>query len=100
VVGGDYQKDKRNDSTACYSTDWGATWQLAETVPSGFQSSVEYLNHDTFISTGTPGSNITIDGGKNWAKIDDTSYNVCQKAKHGKLVLLAGDRGKIGILKM
>jgi len=100
IVGGDYSKDKRRDSTACYSTDKGVIWQLAETPPVGFQSSVEYIDRNTFISTGTPGSNITTDGGKTWTKIDDISYNVCRKAKHGKLVLLAGDRGKIGILKM
>jgi len=40
------------------------------------------------------------DGGKTWTKIDDASYNVCRKAKHGKLVLLAGNGGKIGIFKM
>jgi hypothetical protein len=60
---------------------------------------VEYISDDTFLSTGTPGSNITTDGGKTWTKIDDTSYNVCRKAKHGGLVLLAGNGGKIGILK-
>jgi photosystem II stability/assembly factor-like uncharacterized protein len=100
VVGGDYQYDKQPDSTACYSTDWGLTWHLSGTPPAGFQSCVEHIWRETFVSTGTPGSNITLDGGKTWKKIDDTSYNVCRKAKGGKLVLFAGDGGKIGILKM
>jgi photosystem II stability/assembly factor-like uncharacterized protein len=100
VVGGDYQKDKKQDSTACYSTDKGFTWRLSNTFPSGYQSCVAYVDQDTFISTGTPGTNFTTNGGKNWTKIDDSSYNVCQKAKHGNLVLLAGDKGKIGIFKM
>ena len=100
VVGGDYQYDKQPDSTACYSTDWGLTWHLSGTPPAGFQSCVEYIRREIFVSTGTPGSNITLDGGKTWKKIDDTSYNVCRKAKHGKLVLFAGNGGKIGILKM
>ena len=39
------------------------------------------------------------DGGKTWSKINDDGYNVCRKAKHGKLVLLAGNGGKIGILR-
>lgn len=99
TVGGDYQKDKRQDSTACYSTDKGLTWHVANSFPAGYQSCVEFIQADTFLSTGTPGSNITINSGKNWTKIDDISYNVCRKAKHGTLVLLAGDRGKIGVFK-
>jgi photosystem II stability/assembly factor-like uncharacterized protein len=100
IVGGDYQKDKRSDSTACYSLDKGSTWHLADSFPAGYQSCVEFIGQNTFLSTGTPGTNITVDGGKNWMKIDDLSYNVCRKAKRGNLVLLAGDRGKIGIFKM
>lgn len=100
VVGGDYQKDMLQDSTACYSTDNGLTWHLANTFPAGFQSAVEYIKEDTFISTGTSGTNMTTNGGITWTKIDATSYNACRKAKHGKLVLLAGNGGKIGILKL
>lgn len=100
AVGGDYQQDTRTDSVACYSTDWGLTWKLADIPPAGFQSCVEYISVNTYLSTGTPGSNITTDGGRTWKKIDDTSYNVCRRAKHGKLVLLAGNGGKIGVLKM
>jgi photosystem II stability/assembly factor-like uncharacterized protein len=99
IVGGDYQKDKQSDSTACYSTNNGLTWHLPNSFPVGYQSCVEFIRHSTFLSTGTPGSNITLDGGKNWTKIDEISYNVCRKAKHGTLVLLAGDHGKIGIFK-
>jgi photosystem II stability/assembly factor-like uncharacterized protein len=100
VVGGDYQNDKRQDSTACYSNDKGLTWHLADSFPAGYQSCVEFIQQDIFLSTGTSGTNITINGGKDWVKIDDASYNVCRKAKYGTLVLLAGDRGRIGILKM
>jgi|SRR5665213_127778 len=100
IVGGDYLHDMQTDSTVCYSIDGGLTWKLADIPPAGFQSCVEYISDVTFLSTGTPGSNITTDGGKTWKKIDNTSYNVCRKAKHGKLVLLAGNGGKIGVLKM
>jgi photosystem II stability/assembly factor-like uncharacterized protein len=103
-VGGDYANDKRTDSTAVYwqsdGSHAGGPMHLSTTPPSGFQSCVEFIADDTFLSTGTPGSNITTDGGKTWKKIDDTSFNVCRKAKHGKLVLLAGNGGKIGVLKM
>jgi photosystem II stability/assembly factor-like uncharacterized protein len=103
VVGGDYQKDHLTDSVAeywCYNGTYaGGPALLSKTPPAGFQSCVEFIKDETFLSTGTPGSNITTDGGSTWAKIDGTSYNVCRKAKHGKLVLLAGNDGEIGVLK-
>jgi photosystem II stability/assembly factor-like uncharacterized protein len=98
IVGGDYQHDKATDSVASY---WKSrhNLQLSEKPPAGYQSCVEHVSDETFLSTGTPGSNITNDGGKTWRKIDDASYNVCRKAKNGKVVLLAGDHGRIGIFK-
>jgi photosystem II stability/assembly factor-like uncharacterized protein len=104
VVGGDYQKDQLTDSVAEYwhNNNEHAIGKmvLANKPPLGFQSCVEFVQDNTYVSTGTPGSNITLDGGKTWKKIDDTSYNVCRKAKHGKLVLFAGNGGKIGVLKI
>jgi len=102
VVGGDYEKDKLTDSVAYINAESTADFKgnMPEKGPAGFQSAVEFVTNDTFLATGTPGSNITADGGKTWKQIDTTSYNVCCKAKHGKLVLLAGNGGKIGMLKM
>jgi photosystem II stability/assembly factor-like uncharacterized protein len=99
VVGGNYAKDTRTDSVAYLLPGPKAAYKSNIPVagPVGFQSSVEYITGDIFLSTGTPGSCITTDGGKTWIKIDDKSYNVCRKAKKGTLVLFAGDRGKIGI---
>jgi len=101
-VGGNYSKDKVLDSVACRfdpTVNPGIKNQfiLSQQGP-GFQSSVESIKQNTYLSTGTSGSNITADGGKTWTKIDNISYNVCRKAKNGKLVLLAGDGGKIGVL--
>ncbi len=101
AVGGDYSKNKLNDSTACFfKLDNNPEFTLTTGSATGFQSCIEYISDNTFLSTGTPGSNITTDGGKTWTKIDVISYNVCRKAKTGKLILLAGDAGKIGILKL
>ena len=100
VVGGDYAKDKKTDSLAAvHKVHPFLNFTPSIKQPAGFQSCVEFIGGDTFLSTGTPGSNITADGGVTWKQIDTTSYNVCRKAKRGKLVLLAGDRGKIGIFK-
>lgn len=101
-TGGNYEKNKRTDSVACYQAVGKQKVKpiLALTQPAGYQSCVAYLKGLTFISTGTPGSNISTDGGQNWKQIDTTSYNACQKAKKGNLVILAGDKGKIAIFKL
>ena len=99
VVGGDYQHDTASDSTACYSTDGGYTWHLATASPLGYQSCVEFINSDTFLSTGTSGSNITTDNGRTWHKINNTSFNVCGTSIQKKLILLAGNNGKIAVYK-
>jgi hypothetical protein len=101
IVGGDYANDKKNDSVATIHTVHPfLKFTAPQTGPAGFQSGVEQIKSGTFLSTGTPGSNITTDGGRTWRQIDSTSFNVCRKAKHGKLVLLAGNGGKIALLNL
>jgi photosystem II stability/assembly factor-like uncharacterized protein len=97
IVGGDYSNASRTDSVAVYMHN--TSMQLSVQQPAGYQSCVENIKESWYLSTGTPGSNLTTDGGKTWHKINAVSYNVCRKAKHGKLILLAGDDGKIGIYK-
>ncbi|MFD0765194.1 WD40/YVTN/BNR-like repeat-containing protein [Mucilaginibacter lutimaris] len=101
IVGGNYAKDKLPDSVAYVIPGAKAKFKSNTPVigPAGYQSCVEYIKGNKFLSTGTPGTNLTIDGGKTWVKVDNTSYNVCRKAKRGNLILLAGDHGKLGIFK-
>lgn len=101
IAGGDYQKIYNRDSIACYLDHKNNTgnFQPAQRMPAGFQSCAAYISKKSFVSTGTSGTNITFDGGKTWKQTDTNSFNVCAKAKHGNLVLLAGDGGKIAYLK-
>lgn len=99
-VGGDYSNDKKTDSVAAIQSEgYFMTIKSIAHGPAGYQSCVEEIDKDIFLSTGTSGSNISKHGGKTWARIDSTSFNVCCKAKHGTLVLLAGNDGKIAIFK-
>ena len=99
AVGGDYQRDSRTDSTACYSFDAGKTWKIARTCPA-FQSCVQHLEGKIYLSTGTSGTYLSKDDGISWTKIDAGSYNVCVRTQHGKLTLLAGNGGKIGLFSL
>jgi photosystem II stability/assembly factor-like uncharacterized protein len=102
IVGGDYQYPNRTDSVACNAVlleEIPFNASLPRQAPSGYQSCVEYLQESSFISTGTSGTNLSTDGGQIWQQIDTGSFNVCQRAKSGNLVLLAGDKGKIALFK-
>lgn len=96
IVGGSYSKDRDIDSVSCYFSGHPA-YIMSRHPPAGYQSSVEMVSSLTYLSTGTPGSNFTTNTGFTWQQIDTTSFNVCRKAKKGHIVLLAGDKGKIGI---
>jgi photosystem II stability/assembly factor-like uncharacterized protein len=95
VVGGNYVKDKENTNNVLLTTDGGKTWQKPNTPVLGFRSAVTYINAKTLIATGTSGTDISTDGGQNWKHISDKSFNAVQKAKKGKQVILAGEKGTI-----
>ncbi|WP_295772892.1 YCF48-related protein [uncultured Mucilaginibacter sp.] len=101
IVGGNYERFKIADSTVCFntSTKSEAAFMLPKTLPVGYQSCVTFIKNQTFISTGVAGSHISIDGGANWKQFDAASYNVCQNSGRGNLIILAGDKGCIGIVK-
>lgn len=95
VVGGNYLKDKENSNNVLLTNDSGKTWQKPVTPVFGFRSAVIYISAKTLIATGTSGTDISTDGGQNWKHISDKSFNAVQKAKKGKAVILAGEKGNI-----
>lgn len=70
-----------------------------QTPPHGYRSCVEYITEKILITCGTSGVDISTDGGNNWQLISNQSLHVCQKAKNGKAVFLAGANGKIAKLE-
>ena len=94
-VGGNYVKDKENANNILLTNDGGKTWQKPNTPVLGFRSGVTYLNAKTLVATGTSGTDLSTDGGQNWKHISDKSFNAVQKAKKGKVIVLAGDKGAI-----
>ncbi|MEO5912150.1 MAG: oxidoreductase [Pelobium sp.] len=98
AVGGDYLKDQSIELN--YAKRENSEWIMAEQAPNGYKSSIEMIGQKTLIATGTSGTDISTDGGINWQMISSKSFNVCQKAKKGKLILLAGSKGQISKLKL
>ncbi len=100
IVGGDFANDK--DTTGnCILFDFKNQFQFyhPQTPPHGYRSCVEYISEKKLITCGTSGVDISNDGGMNWQLISTQSFHVCQKAKKGRAVFLAGANGKIAKLK-
>lgn len=95
VVGGNYLKDKENSNNVLLTNDGGRTWQKPIKPVSGYRSGVTYLSDKVLVATGSSGTDISKDGGVTWHNISDQSFNVVQKSKKGKLILLAGNNGRI-----
>ncbi|MDN3588863.1 oxidoreductase [Pedobacter aquatilis] len=95
AVGGNYVRDKDNSNNIVLTNDGGKTWRKPKTPVYGYRSAVAYINTKTLIATGTSGTDVSLDGGENWSHISDISFNSVQKAKNGKVVILAGNKGFI-----
>ncbi len=97
TVGGDYLLDTMSLRNMLLTRNGGKTWHEPTTSPSGYKSAVEYITKKIVIATGTSGTDISRDGGKNWEKLTTEGFNSVRKAKSGSLVLLAGGSGKISV---
>jgi photosystem II stability/assembly factor-like uncharacterized protein len=98
VVGGDFTRDTVRTGNAAISSDFGKTWSVPEEPPFGYRSSVTYIKGNKMIACGTSGVDISEDGGHHWRNISKTGYHVCQVAKDGHAVYLAGGNGRLARL--
>lgn len=99
VVGGDYANDKEKSNNCAITFNGGKKWIRPKLAPGGYRSCVEHLYEKIFICTGTSGTDVSYDGGITWMNIDQSGFNVVRKAKRGKLILIAGDKGRVGIVR-
>lgn len=98
VVGGDFTRDSiAHNNCVLFNLDMRspAKFLIPQTPPHGYRSCVIYLDENNLLTCGTSGIDISKDGGKNWELISGESFHVCQKAKKGNAVFLAGANGRI-----
>jgi photosystem II stability/assembly factor-like uncharacterized protein len=98
VVGGDYGQAELANKNCAITKNGGRTWISPKVPPNGYRSCVESIAPAAFISTGISGTDYSTDGGITWKNFDKQSFNVVQKAKQGNLILIAGDKGRVGIV--
>ena len=98
IVGGDFGNNKDTTQNCILTHDGGETWIKPATPPHGYRSCVDYISRKMLIACGTSGVDISTDKGMNWKLLSEESFHVCQKAKKGKAVFLAGGNGRIARL--
>ncbi len=100
AVGGDFSKDTISSNNCVLFFMHGELYEIRQpkTLPHGYRSCVIYLDKNNLLTCGTSGIDISKDGGNNWELISKESFHVCQKAKKGKAVFLAGGNGRIAKL--
>ena len=83
AVGGDYSKAEDASHNIAVTSDGGATWtEPAGTHPHGFRSAVAFVpERGIWIATGTSGSDVSTDGGKNWKQFDTGAFNAISFVK-------------------
>lgn len=100
AVGGNYEMDQDNRNNVLLTFDGGQNWTKPESPVLGFRSDVMYLDKNTVIATGTSGTDISYDAGKNWSNISKDSFNTLGKSPNGKIIYLTGSKGNVFKLEL
>jgi photosystem II stability/assembly factor-like uncharacterized protein len=99
IVGGDFSQDSSATGN-CILFDFSHSpiFHQPKISPHGYRSCVSYLNKKKLVACGTSGVDFSNDGGNTWQLISKESFHICQKAKKGNAVYLAGSHGRIARL--
>jgi photosystem II stability/assembly factor-like uncharacterized protein len=99
VSGGDYAADTIRSKVFFMTRDGGKTWQEPRTGPCGFRSCITQADPTIFLCCGTGGTDISSDKGRNWKPLDTSRLNTVAKARKGKWLYLAGEKGNVAVWK-
>ena len=102
VCGGDFSEPRRTDSTLVLFEikNKKVEFTFPATPPSGYKSAVSFVKAYTLISCGTSGIDLSTDNGKNWKKISDLPFHVCNAVYGSGKVWLAGPKGSIAFFTL
>lgn len=101
ITGGDYDKPLQTTDHIFITKDGGRKWNKPEKATRGMRECVEYASKNIVIAVGQLGSDVSFDRGKSWTALSEEQYfDVVRKARKGTLLLAAGGRGKIAVLKI
>ena len=98
AIGGDYAAPTATGTALALSEDGGRTWRAPRDGPAGYRSGVAWLAGSTVIAVGPTGSDLSLDGGWHWHRIDSGSFDTVDCAfrvacwaagEHGRVVRLS-----------
>jgi hypothetical protein len=98
LAGGDFQ-DSTVTACALYR-DAADKWKSPLISPGGTRWCVEFIGATTAVAVGPSGADITFDNGITWTPLfDDKSFHVIRKSRKGNLVVVAGSKSRLALLK-
>jgi len=96
AIGGDYRKPDAGENNLARTTDGGQTWTLVKGHSVEYRSCVQYIPGTlALVSVGPSGSDISVDDGLTWAKLDTLGYHTLSFAPGTKVGWAAGADGRI-----
>ncbi len=98
AVGGDFTVPNGNVDIAARSRDAGRSWALSSTMPGGYRSGAAWVGHDSLVAVGPTGSDVSFDGGRNWATFDTGYFDTVQRGRDGA-VWASGKDGRVAVLE-
>ncbi len=99
-IGGDFKVPGSTYDNLVWTKIGSEKWSSPSVAPPfGYRSCIRFIGDDRLVACGINGVDISRDGGNDWISVAKEGFNVCMVSPKKKLVFLAGDKGKIGILK-
>ncbi|RXK87483.1 oxidoreductase [Filimonas effusa] len=95
ITGGDFMHPQDTTGNCIFTENGGDHWKKPAIPPNGYRSCVIYYDFRRLLTCGLNGVDISIDGGQHWQPVSKEGFHVAQKSRSGKMVFLAGGRGKI-----
>ncbi len=102
AVGGDYRRPQLAERVFAATSDGGRTWMASDgRGPGGYRSAVAYLSivpRPALIAVGPTGSDLSLDGGKNWWPLETSGFHAVSCAGSIERCFAAGENGTIARL--
>jgi len=96
AIGGDYRKPDTGENNLARTTGGGQTWTLVKRHSVEYRSCVQYIpGTSVLVAVGPSGSDISVDDGLTWTKLDTLGYHTLSFAPGTKVGWAAGADGRI-----
>jgi photosystem II stability/assembly factor-like uncharacterized protein len=101
AIGGDFANPTNGTDALALTRDSGHTWREPATAPAGYRSGVAYhpFLPNVLIAVGPTGSDVSIDGGRNWHQFYDGSFDTVDCTRDGAC-WASGATGAVGKLRL